>query len=283
MSYIELTYNLIKPSVGIVIMKLHEILLTRWCSRGKNCFALVNMASLWRTISCRSALITCAIAIDEMESDVRDSMTQTATLPTLEEREQMADQLKALHSRTRESLRLVTERVGETSRSCNDHLHILLQVQDLHEGATRCLEQGDVSRAYELVKAVDSYIPIEVSHWDYMYAKRLTIPCLVLPLVAQEETQFYSGRTGTGGPLDVAVGIDSDSAITATTNRSDLVSINTGSSFLHNASVTGVGGGVSKIGGMGAMIVRVKVTKPNGTKEWGCLCDPNAAWLKKEN
>ena len=40
---------------------------------------------------------------------------------------------------------------------------------------------------------------------------------------------------------------------------------------------------MSKIGGMGAMIVRVKVTRPNGAKEWGYLCDPNAAWLKKEN
>ena len=79
--------------------------------------------------------------------------------------------------------------------------------------------------------------------------------------MAHDEQQFYSGRTGTGGPLDVAVGIDSNSAITATTNKKDCASINTGSSFLHNASVTGAGGGVSKIGGMGAMIVRAKVTK----------------------
>ena len=34
---------------------------------------------------------------------------------------------------------------------------------------------------------------------------------------------------------------------------------------------------------MGAMIVRVKVTKPNGRKTWGYLCDQNAAWLRKED
>ena len=76
------------------------------------------------------------------------------------------------------------------------------------------LRVSAVSGAYALVKAVDSYVPA-VSHSDYAYANRLMIPCLVLPLVAQEETQYYSSRTGTGGPLDVAVGIDSDSAITA--------------------------------------------------------------------
>ena len=105
----------------------------------------------------------------------------------------------------------------------------------------------------------------------------------MISLNDSEERQFYSGRTGTGGPLDVAVGLDSDSAITASTNKNDFSNINTGSSYLHNASVTGVGGGVSKIGGMGAMIVKVKVTRPNGSKQVGYLCDPNAAWLRKQS
>jgi hypothetical protein len=34
---------------------------------------------------------------------------------------------------------------------------------------------------------------------------------------------------------------------------------------------------------MGAMIVKVRVTKPNGTKDWGYLCDPNADWFKKQS
>ena len=220
---------------------------------------------------------------DEMGRGLTDSLSETANLPTLAQRKCMADHLIDLHARTREGLRMVTAQVGDISKECNDLLHMMLQVQDLHEEATRCLAQGDVPRAYELIKAVDSYIPIDVSRAEYMRAKRVTIPCLVVSLVDEEGTQFYSGRTGTGGPLDVAVGIDSDSAITATTNKSDLVNVNSGSSYLHNASVTGVGGGVSKIGGMGAMIVRVKVTKPNGTKTWGYLCDPNAAWLRKED
>ena len=31
------------------------------------------------------------------------------------------------------------------------------------------------------------------------------------------------------------------------------------------------------------MIVRVNATKSNGIKEWGYLCDPNAAWLRKQS
>ena len=209
------------------------------------------------------------------------ALEDVASLPTFEERAARAEQLQKVCIMARVRLRLSAEQVRLTTTARHEHEHMVLQVYDLIDEASRCLEQDDVERAYELVKAVQVYLPHVPRRSDN--AQRLIIPCMVLPQVTHKEQQYYLGRTGTGGPLDVAVGIDSDSAITATTNRNDCVRINTGSSFLHNASVTGVGGGVSKIGGMGAMIVRVKVTRPNGAKEWGYLCDPNAAWLKKEN
>ena len=77
---------------------------------------------------------------DDMTEGFSDALTQTASLPTFEERSAMAEQLQILHTMAQARIRLSAKRVGETSTSCNDHLHILLHVQDLYEEATRCLE-----------------------------------------------------------------------------------------------------------------------------------------------
>ena len=181
---------------------------------------------------------------EDMVDGVNRAIEDVASLPTFEERAARAEQLQKVCIMARVRLRLSAEQVRLTTTARHEHEHMVLQVYDLIDEASRCLEQDDVERAYELVKAVQVYLPHVPRRSDN--AQRLIIPCLVLPQVTQGEQQYYSGRTGTGGPLDVAVGIDSDSAITATTNRNYCVRINTGSSFLHNASVTGVGGEVCR-------------------------------------
>ena len=112
----------------------------------------------------------------DMIEGVLDALTQTASLLTFEERAAMAEQLQILHTMAQARSRLSVERVRETSTACHDHVHMLLKVHDVHEEASRCLEQGDVERAYELAKAMQSYLPYV--HSRSGEAKRLTIPCL---------------------------------------------------------------------------------------------------------
>jgi hypothetical protein len=80
--------------------------------------------------------------LEEVNSDdVQESLTKTITsmvgLPTFEERAEQAEQLKILQTPTHARVREAAKRVGEASTAYNEHLHMLLQAQDVHEEATR--------------------------------------------------------------------------------------------------------------------------------------------------
>jgi hypothetical protein len=140
MNLIAWTYKLVITSVGIgityyeVTRNLLDQMVPPW-EELLRCTEYSKLMAYHQMQDCLDYMCN----DDEMGRGFADSVAETANLPTLAQRQCMADHVNRLHERTREGLRMVTEQVGEISKECNGHLHMLLQVQDLHEEATRCL------------------------------------------------------------------------------------------------------------------------------------------------
>ena len=114
---------------------------------------------------------------EDMVDGVNRAIEDVASLPTFEERAARAEQLQKVCIMARVRLRLSAEQVRLTTTARHEHEHMVLQVYDLIDEASSCLEQDDVERAYELVKAVQVYLPHVPRRSDN--AQKLIIPCLV--------------------------------------------------------------------------------------------------------
>ena len=155
--------------------------------------------------------------------------------------------------------------------------HEFMIAQDAVRWAEQLLRNGDHSRYREVIDQLGKWT--SKRHSGISADVNTVGFCFMLQPVKDSGEQKFAGVTG---PMQNVVGIDTDSAVSASNRRSDFVDIDSESSHYGNSSVSGVGGGSSKIGGLGAMIVAVKITLRDGSRKAGYLCVPNACYLLKK-
>ena len=75
-----------------------------------------------------------------MTDGVNRALEDVASLPTFEERAARREQLQRVCIMARVRLRLSAEQVRQTTTARHEHEHMVLQVYDLIDEASRCLE-----------------------------------------------------------------------------------------------------------------------------------------------
>ena len=133
-----------------------------------------------------------------------------------------------------------------TSKAFYKVKHEFMKAQDAVRWAEQVLKEGDHCRHREVIDQLRKLT--SPNHQGISAEVNLVGHCFMMQPVPQPELTNFMSATG---PMQQHVGIDTDSAVTASNRSEDFLEVNHGSSQYGNSIVSGVGGGSSKIGGMG--------------------------------